>query len=75
MKIHVTAKPGAKENKVEPLLDPHHLNVWVKEPAQEGKANLAIVRELASHFKVPKSAIEQTHGFKSKQKIFIINVV
>ncbi|PIQ77489.1 hypothetical protein COV82_04190 [Candidatus Peregrinibacteria bacterium CG11_big_fil_rev_8_21_14_0_20_46_8] len=72
MKIYVTAKPGAKENKVEPLLDPHHVKVWVKEPPTEGKANLAIMRELAAHFHVKKSAIEQTHGFKSKQKIFTI---
>jgi len=73
MKIFVTAKPNSKENKVEALLDPSHLKVWIKDPAQEGKANLAVVREVANHFNVSKSSVEIVSGFKSKNKILTVN--
>ena len=51
MKISVKAKPGSKINKIE-VIDAEHFEVWVKEPAIQGRANEAIIKSLAEHFKV-----------------------
>lgn len=46
------------------------LHIYVKEPPLEGKANLAILKALAEHLKLPKSRIILVKGEKSKQKTF-----
>lgn len=71
MRIQVKAKPQAKEEKVEQIGE-HEFAVSVKEPPREGKANRAILSALATHFKVPVSAIRLVSGFSSKQKVFDI---
>ncbi len=67
MKISVRVKPNSKKEKIERTGD--LLTVYVKEPAQENKANLAVIKLLAEHFNVPKSQISIVSGPKSKQKI------
>ena len=48
------------------------LMVCVREPALEGKANKAVIQELAKHFNVPKSNITLKSGTSSKHKTFVI---
>lgn len=84
MKIFVKAKAGAKEEKVEapkPRLwageigeegEKEWFRVWVKEPPLQGRANLAIARALADHFKVSPSQVRLLSGAASKQKVFEI---
>jgi len=72
MKILVQVKAGAKVEKVEIVNKFHNYKVWVKAPAKEGKANEAVVKVLAKHFKVPKSSIEILSGFKYKKKVIQI---
>jgi uncharacterized protein (TIGR00251 family) len=72
MKISVKAKPAAKEEKVEQI-DDVNFTVSVKEPPVQGRANAAIAKALAQHFKVSNSQVKLVSGFASKQKIFEIN--
>ncbi|MBI4138475.1 MAG: DUF167 domain-containing protein [Candidatus Wildermuthbacteria bacterium] len=71
MKIHVTAKPLAKEQRVEKTGE-YTFSVSVKEPPKEGKANRAIISALADYFSIPQSSIRLVSGFSSKQKVFEI---
>lgn len=68
MKIFVTAKPSAKEERVEEI-DPTHVVVAVKEPPVQGRANHAIVKALASHFGVPVSRVRIIAGHTSRRKV------
>ena len=80
MKIFVKTKPGAKENKVTPpelklMPDPEDeqwYTVKVKERPVENRANKAIIKLLAEHFKVPHSQIRLISGTTSKRKVFEI---
>ena len=69
MKIFVTAKPNAKEERVEQI-DNSHFAVSVKEPPARGRANAAIVKALAEHLNVPPSQVRMISGFSSRQKVF-----
>lgn len=80
-------KAGAKIEKIEkilhtpspanggshPSLEGTDYKVWVKAPAKEGKANLAVMKVLVKYFKVPKSNVEILSGFKSKKKLIEIS--
>jgi len=85
MKIFVKAKPGAKDERVEPppsklwLTKENNMSenkewftVWVKEPPVQGKANSAIIKVLAEYFKVSKSQVKLISGLSAKQKVFEI---
>jgi uncharacterized protein YggU (UPF0235/DUF167 family) len=86
MKIRVTAKPGAKAERVEEaeagenanLFLPHvrrempHVIVRVTEPARDGKANEAIRRALARHLNVAVSRVRLVSGAASREKLFDI---
>jgi uncharacterized protein (TIGR00251 family) len=73
MEIKVTAHTRAKNPRIT-VNELGHLNVYVNQPAVDGKANTALVNALAEHFKVAKSQIKLVKGLKSKIKIFVINV-
>lgn len=68
MKIFVKTKPNAKEEKIKKI-DETHFEVWVKEPAEKGKANKAVLKVLAEYFKISKSRFMLVSGKTSKQKI------
>ena len=68
MKLFVTVKPNAKENRVEKM-DATHFKVWVKAPAQEGRANQAVIEVLAEALRVPKSRLGIIRGESSKTKV------
>ncbi len=75
MRINVHVKLRAHDEKVEKtviqrLTGPEEqYRVSVKELPVEGRANEAIVRVLAEHFKVPKSRVRILAGQSSREKI------
>lgn len=72
MKIFVTAKPRAGENKIEKI-DELHFQVSVTAPPIKGFANKAIAELLAGYFNISKSQVKLISGFSSKEKIFEIH--
>jgi len=67
MKISVKVKPNSKSEKIEKTGETYIL--YVKELAQEDRANLAVINLLSEYFKLPKSRISILKGKKSRQKI------
>ncbi len=78
MKIIVKAKAGAKEEKIKEISGAIGgeiiLEISVKEPPIQGRANEAIVKVLSKYFNVSRSQISLISGFSSKNKIFEILV-
>lgn len=72
MKIFVKAKPNAREQRIQKFGEAHFV-VAVQESPFKGKANQAIIRALAEHFKIPAFKIKLVRGFKEKNKIFEID--
>ncbi|HBQ21621.1 MAG: hypothetical protein A2Z91_02600 [Deltaproteobacteria bacterium GWA2_38_16] len=68
MKIRVKIKPNSKQEKVVQISSGEY-EVWVHAPAQEGKANEALILLLSKHFKIAKSHIQIISGFSSRIKI------
>lgn len=74
MYVDVSVKPSSKKGPlVQPSLD-GSLLVYVREPAVDGKANQAVVRELAKYFDVSKNRVKIISGLTSRQKRFLIDV-
>lgn len=73
MKISVKVKTKAKEERLEKIGD-GIFAVWVKEPAEKGKANAAVIKVIAKHFKVPQSKVRIAVGLASRQKVVIIEL-
>ncbi len=71
MKITVIAKPKKKKEFVEQITPTHYV-VSVKEPAEQGRANYAIIQALAKYFAVSPSEIEIVSGHTNKIKTFEI---
>jgi len=71
MKIFVKAKPFAREEKIVKI-DDEHYEVSVTEPPVKGKANRAIVKALAEHFRVSMSDITIISGHFTTQKVINI---
>ncbi len=69
MKIFVSVRPKARQEKVEKL-DETHYKVWVIEPPVDGKANKAVISALSEFFSIPKINIILLSGATSKEKVF-----
>lgn len=70
--VRVVVKPGSKKGPYIQLGLDGLLMVCVREPALEGKANIAVINELAKYYDVPKSRISLKSGSTGKYKTFII---
>lgn len=70
-RIRVNVIPRAKTRGIEPLPD-GGLRVRVSEPAEDGRANAAVINALAEHFDVPKRAVTIVRGASSRQKLIEI---
>lgn len=71
MRVTIIAHPNSKKPKVKKdLLE--RLHVYVSEPPSKGKANKAIAKALAKHFKTKKSRVILISGAKSQNKVFDI---
>ncbi|MFA6594333.1 MAG: DUF167 domain-containing protein [Candidatus Buchananbacteria bacterium] len=71
MQILVEVKPNSKHEAVEKITDSVY-KVRVRAPAQEGKANEAVIRTLADYFKVAKGLIKLKTGKTSRTKVITI---
>ena len=67
-KIAVTVKPNAKKAEVTQLANSEY-RVEVREPAQDGKANQAVIELLARYLGVPKSTVRINRGLSSRHKL------
>lgn len=73
MRIQIKVKPRSKAAEVSEDKDGSYL-VRVKKPAQEGKANKAVIEILAKHFGLPKRAISIVRGRQSRNKLIEISI-
>ena len=63
----MTVKPNAKSATITKLSDTEY-RVSVHAPAEDGKANRAVIELLAEYFGVPKSAIKIVRGQFARKK-------
>lgn len=68
MKISVKAKPNSHQEKVEKISE-NNFTVSVKEPAEKGRANLAIRNALAVYFRTGTANVVIVSGHTSRNKI------
>lgn len=68
MKYSVLVKPGSSQEKVIKT-SPSEFTVYLRAKPHDGEANDALIKVLSKHFKIPKTSISITHGFKSRHKI------
>ena len=68
MLIKVFVKPNSKEEAFEELGHNEYV-VKLREPAEKGKANVALLKLLKKHF---KGEIRIIHGFSDRDKIIEI---
>ena len=67
MKYTITVKPGTSQEKIIEKT-PGELTVYLRAKAHDGEANVALIKLLAKHFKIPKTTIKIVQGAKSKNK-------
>ena len=72
MRLTVTVKPSAREQRIVKMAD-GSLVVYLKSPPVEGKANEELVSFLAEFYRVPKSAVSIYRGHKGRTKIIDID--
>lgn len=68
MIIYVKTKPGAKKAKIEKKNEDNY-EVWVKESAQRGKANDAVIEAIAKYFKLTKAKVFIESGHTARTKV------
>lgn len=73
MRIYIKVIARSSKNEVSEISQGEY-KVKVTAPPVDGKANQAIIEELAKYFKVPKSRIEIVAGKSAKAKIVDINL-
>ncbi|MFH1441429.1 MAG: DUF167 domain-containing protein [Candidatus Omnitrophota bacterium] len=67
MKFNVKVKANSKVEQIEKLSG-NEYSVKVKSPAQEGRANQALINLLSKYFDIPKSKVIIIKGHKNKNK-------
>lgn len=71
-KISVKVKPNSSQQRIEPLLD-GGLQVWLKSPPVDGKANQELIEVLAAWWSVSKGKIQIKSGHNSRQKLILVD--
>lgn len=72
MLIKVKVKLTAGRNELKKISE-DFFEVKVSVPPEKGKANKRVIELLSKHFKVPKSRVSLTSGYKYKEKVFEIS--
>jgi uncharacterized protein (TIGR00251 family) len=72
MIVTAHVKPNAKTDGITAWLDETTAKVSVTAAPEKGKANEAVIRVLASHFRVPPSSIRLVRGASTRLKQFEI---
>ena len=71
MRIFVKVHPRAR--KVQVLAkDPAHYEVWVREVAEKGKANQAVIEALSGHLGIARTRLSVASGHASRNKVIEI---
>lgn len=73
MKLHTTVHPNSRKPRITTSQD-GTLDIYVSQPATEGKANQAVIAMLAKHLGTGKSRITLLRGAKSKSKVFEVRI-
>ncbi|TSC92803.1 MAG: hypothetical protein Athens101428_797 [Candidatus Berkelbacteria bacterium Athens1014_28] len=73
MKVEVRVVPKARIEQITPDLV-GGFKIWVRPEPKEGKANIRVTEILAKHFSVSKSRVKLISGYKSRTKIFEIDL-
>ena len=73
MRFPVKVVPRAKKTGLAPGAD-GVLVVKVREPAEDGRANAAVIAALAEHFQVKARAVTIVHGHASRRKLVDVNL-
>lgn len=68
MKISVKVKPNSKQERVEKLTETEFV-VYVNAPAQEGRANAAVIEVLREYFDIAKTRITIIRGHRCRNKV------
>ena len=68
MRLPIRVTPRAKKPGIETTVD-GTLVVKVREPAEDGRANDAVIAALAGHFGVANRAVTIVHGHGSRRKL------
>ena len=68
MILTVHVKPGARESRVEAILDEETVKIALKAPAREGKANAELIAFLSERLGIAKSNIEIIRGAATRLK-------
>jgi hypothetical protein len=67
MEYKIKVTPNARKPRV--VQEEGLLKVYVNAPAVDNKANDAVIKVIATHFKIRKSAVGIIAGFRSRQKM------
>ena len=67
IRISIKVIPNAKKNRI--VEENGRLKVYVSSPAVDGKANKAVLEELASFYKVKKREVRILSGEKRREKV------
>jgi uncharacterized protein (TIGR00251 family) len=73
MLVQVRVKPGSRKGPLVTVADDGSLELFVRAPAVDGKANKAAIALLAAHFDVPPSAVRLVGGASARFKRFEID--
>lgn len=68
--IKVKVHAGEKKNRLEQK-SPDTFEIWVKAPAEQGRANEAVRAALAEHLDLPENKLSLIKGATSPSKIFL----
>lgn len=68
--IKVKVHAGEKKNRLEQK-SPDSYEIWVKAPAEQGRANEAVRAILAAHLGLPENKLSLIKGAASPAKIFL----
>lgn len=71
--VRAIIKPTSRKGPLVDFLDDGTLQLYVRAPAVQGKANKAAIELLARHYGVPKSAVRLTGGATSRFKRFEVD--
>ncbi|MCA4900007.1 MAG: DUF167 domain-containing protein [Bacteroidota bacterium] len=71
--INIKVIPNARKNVV--VEEGGILKVYVNAPANDGKANAAVIQTLALHFGIKKNQVRIVRGMKSRTKIVEIDIL
>ena len=69
--IKVKVHADEKKNRLEQLAA-DKIEVWVKAPAEQGRANAAVRVLLAAHLNLPENKLSLIKGATSPAKIFLV---